>query len=220
MSVQPSLTRSSSAKPPVCSVVKFISHFSLPARLERREPVGVDRVVVADVDRRRRALEHEQLAGVAGEVRDALHRGRAGADDADALVGELRHRRALGVAAGVVVVPPARVEGVAGERLDARGCRAASAGAAARCPWRRTWRVISSPRSVRMIQRWPSSSHSTVGDLGREERVVVEVEVLGDALACSKISGAMRVLLRSACARSPRAAAGRSSPPCRTCAPG
>ena len=55
-------TRSSSAKPPVCSVAKFSSHSLLPAGLERREPLGIDRVVVAHVDRRRRALEHVQLA--------------------------------------------------------------------------------------------------------------------------------------------------------------
>ena len=42
--------------------------------------------VAAHVDRRRRALEDEQLAGVTGEMRDALHRSRTGADDADAPV--------------------------------------------------------------------------------------------------------------------------------------
>ncbi len=92
----------------------------LPARLEGGEPLGVDRLVVADVDRRRRALEHEQVAGGTGEVGDALHRRGAGADDPDPLVGEADHRRAGGVAAGVGVVPAAGVEAVAGERLDAR----------------------------------------------------------------------------------------------------
>src|SRR6185295_19548583 len=52
-------------------------------------------------------------------IRDTLHRRRAGTDDADALVGELGHRRPRPVAAGVVVVPPAGVEAVAREGFDA-----------------------------------------------------------------------------------------------------
>ena len=52
------------------------------------------------------------------ELRDALHGGRAGADDRNPLVTESIHRRAVGVAAGVVVVPAARVERVALERLE------------------------------------------------------------------------------------------------------
>ena len=62
MSVQPSFTRSSSAKPPVCSVAKLMSHFRCQPGSSVGEPLRIDRVVVADVDRRRRALEHEELA--------------------------------------------------------------------------------------------------------------------------------------------------------------
>ena len=43
-----------------------------------------------------------------------------GADDGDPLVAELRERRAQGIAAGVVIVPAAGVEGMALEALDAR----------------------------------------------------------------------------------------------------
>ncbi len=75
----------------------------------------------------------------AGEVRDALHRRGAGADDADPLVGELRpsarrpgRRRCSRSPSGWC--------GSCGPRTSrCRGCRAASAGAAARCPSPRTW---------------------------------------------------------------------------------
>src|ERR1700761_9249398 len=53
-----------------------------------------------------------------GEFRNDLNAGRAGADDADALVRKAGHRMAL-VAPGVLIVPATGVEGVAGEALDA-----------------------------------------------------------------------------------------------------
>src|SRR5690348_242565 len=51
-------------------------------------------------------------------MRHALHRGRAGADDADALVLETGEA-AMAVAARIVIVPTAGVKGMALERLDA-----------------------------------------------------------------------------------------------------
>src|SRR6266699_73541 len=59
----------------------------------------------------------------AGQVRDALHRRRAGADDGHPLAGEAVHRRAVRAAPGVGVVPSAGVERVALERLDATDAR-------------------------------------------------------------------------------------------------
>ncbi len=191
----------------------------LPTGLEVVEPVRVDGLVVADVDRRRGALEHVELTRGPRQVRDALHRGGAGADDADALVGELLHERTAGVAAGVVVVPPAGVEGVPAEALDA-----GDAG------------------QLRPVQRpGPDGDElgadlvaavgaddparrvvvpAQLGDPGREAGVVVEPEVPGDALAVLEDLGRLGVLLRRAGSRSPRAAAGRSWPRCRTSHPG
>ena len=191
MSVQPSLTRSSSVKPPVCSVVKFISHSRCQPGSSVLDPVGIGRAVGAHVDRRRRALEHVEVPRAGAEMRDALHGGGAGADDADALVGELVERRTRRVAAGVVVVPAAGVEAVALRRSRCRGCPAASGGAAGRSPSRRSGARIASPRLVRMIQRVGASSQSQLGDLGltgRRRRTGRS----GSAIRrqCSKISGA------------------------------
>ena len=90
----------------------------LPARLQLRGPLGVGRPVVAHVDRRRRALEYVEFLRVRAEVGHGLHRGGAGADDADDLVLQVRQIRA-----GVVVVPARRVERMALERLHARDAR-------------------------------------------------------------------------------------------------
>ena len=96
--------------------------FLLPTRLERLCPLRIGRPVVAHVDRRRRALEDVQLFRGSAEMRHALHGGRAGADHRDAFVAQLR-QIAGGIAARVVVVPTARVERVALERLHARNRR-------------------------------------------------------------------------------------------------
>ena len=66
------------------------------------------RPLVADVDRRRRALEHVQLADDLGQLGDRLHGRGAGADDADPLALQVD-----------VVVPARRVERLALERLHA-----------------------------------------------------------------------------------------------------
>ncbi len=119
--------------------VEVVHAALLPAGLEARRPLRIGRTVRAHVDRRRRALEHVQVLGSLAEVRDALHGGRAGADDADALVLQPREV-AVAVAAGVAVVPAAGVERVALEVGRCRGCPAASAGAADRSPCTRSGR--------------------------------------------------------------------------------
>ena len=196
-SVQPSITRSSSAMPPVWLAVKFSSQRCCqPGRGDLGEPLGVGGPVVAHVDRRRRALEDVELPARPGEVRARTAPTVAPVPMmADALVGQLVHRRAERVAAGVVVVPAAGVERVALERLDAGDARAASARAAGRCPWPTNWAVNSSPRLVRMIQRARLVVPLEVGDLGVEQRVVVEAELLPDALAVLEDLRRVRVLL-------------------------
>ena len=198
MSVQPSFTRSSSANPPVWRAVKFTSHRCCqPGVASVGEPVA---------DRSGGCCGRRPTTACAGtrtaprhrlrQVRDALHRGRAGADDADPLVGELVHRRAGSrVAAGVVVVPPAGVEGVAAERARSRGC----------------------PGSFGAVQRAGAHAHELggqlvaavgrddparrclvpleLGDLGGEQRVVVEAELSGDAPAVLEDLRAVHVLL-------------------------
>ena len=90
---------------------------TLPARLERREPLGIGGPVPPPVDRRRRALEHVQVPGVLRQARHALDRCCPGPDDRDPLVTQLGHS-AVVVTTGVAVVPAARVERVTLERLD------------------------------------------------------------------------------------------------------
>jgi hypothetical protein len=166
----------------------------LPARLEVGEPLGIGRLVVAHVDRRRGALEHEQIAARPGEMGDALHRGRAGADDAHPPVAEPVHRSALRVAAGVVVVPPAGVEAVAAERLDARdagqlramqrpGSDADEPGGEPIAPVR-----DDDPPGAIVVPLEP-------GHLGGQQGVVVQAEVTGDATGVLEDLGAVRVLL-------------------------
>src|SRR5438270_284216 len=58
-------------------------------------------------------LEHGQVAGGLGDFRDGLYRSRAGADDRDALAGEL-HR---------FLRPVMRVAGLAAERFDPADAR-------------------------------------------------------------------------------------------------
>ena len=104
MSVQPSATRSSSWSPPLTRMLKLSIRRCCQPGVERGGPVGIGLAVVAHVDRRRRALEDVELLGRLAEVGDALDRRGAGADDADALVGELVEVP-VGVAAGVARSP-------------------------------------------------------------------------------------------------------------------
>ena len=98
--------------------VEVVHALLLPAGLQALRPLRIGRPVGAHVDRRRRALEDVEMLGRRAEMRHALHGRRAGADDADALVAQTR-QVAVGIAAGVGVVPAAGVERVSRERLDA-----------------------------------------------------------------------------------------------------
>ena len=158
------------------------------------EPVRVGRSVVAYVDRGRCALEDVQLLARSRQPRHALHRRGTGADDGDTLVRELVHRPTERIAAGVVVVPPARVERVTGELVDAGDAgelrHVQRAGAHAE---ERRGELIASvgadhPSLARLV---PGERR----DLGVEQRVVVEPEVLSDPLAVLEDLRSVRVLL-------------------------
>ncbi len=73
--------------------------------------MGVGGGVGARIDRGRRPLEHEQVLGIATEVRYQLDARGTGSDECDALVRQLG-QAAVGVSAGVVVVPTGGVEHV------------------------------------------------------------------------------------------------------------
>ena len=179
--------------PPEVSSGEVLHPVALPARLERRRPLGIGGPVVAHVDRGGRALEDEQLLRRLGQVGDALHRGGAGADDAHPLVGQLREA-AVGPAAGVVVVPPAGVEGVAREGLDARDARQLR-------PVQRT--VAHEQEPGPHVVAAVGADHPAVAvgvpvdgaHLGGQARVVVEAEVIGDALAVLEDLRRLGVLL-------------------------
>ena len=182
MSVQPSLTRSRSAKPPEVSSVKFsIRSRCQPGSREAAQSGSVGRLR-PDVNGGGRALEDEQLARRGGHVRDDLHGGGAGADDADALVGQ-SVQSAVRVPTGVRVVPAAGVEGSARlKALDAGDARELGAvqGTVAHDEELRRHAVAPvgadgpAPAGLVPLDR---------GDLGGEAGALVQVEVPGDATA-------------------------------------
>ncbi len=89
----------------------------LPSGLEALKPLDVGGLLVANAHRARCALKDEDFLGSPGQLRHDLHSGSSGADDADTLVGQLIHRFVWS-SAGVVVVPPTGVEGLALESID------------------------------------------------------------------------------------------------------
>src|SRR5690606_10722107 len=91
----------------------------LPPGCGEGEPIGGYFVVAAGVDRRRGPLEHEQLTGGGSQVRDGLHGGGSGPEDAHPLAGQGGHGCAVWTAAGDRVVPAAGVERGTGERGEA-----------------------------------------------------------------------------------------------------
>ena len=181
ISVQPSLTRSSSTGWPVTIALKFSRRSRCQPGCSDCAHSRIGRFVAAQIDRRRRALEDVELLGVFADERHALDGGRTGADDGDAFVGELRQSAAV-IAAGVVVVPAAGVERVTLEIFDARNRPAASAGSTDPSPSRRS--APSSRRCGRSStsQRAVASSQRKPGHLRLETGVVVQIVVARDAL--------------------------------------
>ncbi|CAI8410290.1 MAG: Uncharacterised protein [Hyphomonas sp. TMED17] len=85
---------------------KIVKPDLLPARFGNAfEPVLIDRGIVADVDRRRCALDHKQLLGRHGKFWNALHAGSTGADNRDGFVGELFHARPFRATTGILIIP-------------------------------------------------------------------------------------------------------------------
>jgi hypothetical protein len=167
----------------------------LPARRrDLGEPPRVERAVVADVDRRRGPLEHVQLLAGPSQLGHALDRRRPGPDDRDPLVGQTVHRRPLGAATGVGVVPSAGVEGVAGEVLDALDARQLlhlqGTGPDPDEPGGEVVAAVGAdpPAGAGLVP-------GEVGDLGVEEGVVVETELLADPATVLEDLGAVGVLL-------------------------
>ncbi len=199
--------------------VEVLHPLGLPPRLERCRPVGVGRAVVADVDRRRRALEDVQLVRTLAEVRHALHGGGAGADDADPLAGE-PGEAAVGSAAGVVVVPPAGVERVAGEVVDALD--AGQFGAVQRSVRHGD---EPGPHLVAMVGRHDPSlfvgrrQRSAVTSVWRQA-LCVQVVVLADRTAVGEDLGGAYVLLARHVVRALRAAEDTRTTRRRTSRPG
>ena len=125
ISVQKSQIRSGASRGRISFAArrKFSCRSACQPGLSEAAHAGIGRRVVALVDARRGALQHVELLGVLAEVRHRLDRGRAGAEDRDALVGELVEHRVVPLAAGVLVVPARGVELVALEVVDARDVR-------------------------------------------------------------------------------------------------
>ena len=147
-------------------------------------------------------------------MRHALNRCRSRPDDAHALVSEFV-QAASGVAAGVVVVPPAGVEGMSLELLD---------------PWNRgQLGPVQGP--ARHDDKARLEDIAAIGgdrpapcfliparlfDLRLEAGLLIEIEVLADPLGVLKDLGRERSTFPSGCSRSLRAAADRRRIRCHT----
>src|SRR5271154_1204115 len=174
-------------------VVEVLAPASLPAGLEGLYPFRIGGFVAPHIHRRWRTLEDIKLLRVRADVRYGLDRCGAGADQSDTLVGQLC-QAAVVVPACIIVIPPAGVEGVAFEALDAGNGRqlrpVERTGARDHEP--RPHRVVAvgrdDPAGARLIPAHP-------GDMGLEGGVFVEVVVPGDALGMLEDLGREGVLL-------------------------
>ncbi len=118
MSVQPSLTRSTSCGTPETSAWKFsMRSFCQPGRNVLTQSGSVGRLFRSSTDDGR-PLEDIQVLGMACDVRHALNTRGTRSDHCNALVCQLVQIAGI-VAPRIVVVPPARMERMAGEGLDA-----------------------------------------------------------------------------------------------------
>ena len=139
-------------------------------------------MVVSHVDRRRGALEDKQVAGRSRQWRDALDAGRAGSDNGNALVLELVHRRAESITAGVGIIPPAGVKRLAFEVLDTRDTRQLGdvqrAGPHAEIFCGEVIATVGGdPPDLRRLLPFDG------GNLGVEQRFVIQVVMLRDPIA-------------------------------------
>jgi len=165
----------------------------LPPRLQARGPLRISGPVPPHVDRRRRPLEHVEVLRPLAEVRNALHGGRTGPDDAHPLVLE-PDQVPVGVTTRVGEVPAAGVEQVPTEGLDAgeaRELRAAQGPDGGHDVARRHAVVTiggHDPTGGLVVPAHP-------GDQSAEARVVVEAVAAGDRPTVLEDLGTVRVLL-------------------------
>src|SRR5208337_4695058 len=173
--------------------VEILHAMLLPSLLQRLHPFGVGRTIAAFVDRGGSALEHVQMLRVLREKLDALYGGRASADNGDALVAEFV-QISVGIASGVSVVPPAGVERVALEGIDA-GYRGQLR------PVKRPVGHDDEPRAHPVVAVGgddPSALVLAPGerlDLGLKAGVAIQIELLADAPRVGQDFRRVRVLL-------------------------
>ena len=126
-------------------------------------------------------------------MRNDLHGGRSGADDADPLVGQAVES-AVRVASGIGVVPPTGVEGMAFELPDSGDPRELR-------PVQGSVAHHEEPgrHAITAVRRDGPAQAGVVpfdgGDLGGQARALVQVEVPGDAMAVLQNLGGADVLL-------------------------
>ena len=160
----------------------FTRRACLPARLQRRRPLRIGRPVVADVDRRRRALEDVELLG-----RLAPRRGIVCTAEAPVpMMPTTLSGRFSRSCAGVVVVPARGVEGMALEASPCRRSSTASAWTSVPLAQMTNGPSCVSPRSVPRCQSLVVVVPDRGGDRGLEHGQVVEV------VACGRSPGSGR----------------------------
>ena len=99
--------------PAGCQQLEVLDTAALPAITQVGGPCRVCRAIAPNVDGRRGALKDQKVVNRFRQVRNTLDGGSAGSDDAHSLV-----RQLVQIAAGVFVIPPAGVKGVAAERRN------------------------------------------------------------------------------------------------------
>ena len=158
-------------------------------------------------------------SGRGGDVGNDLYGGGAGADDADALVGQaVRGRRSSRLRC---TRSPTGWCGRRDPRMSrCPGCPGAWAGAAGRCPSRGTGPTSGRPDWCGSSSGERSASHVDGGDLGGEAGALVQAEVPGDALAVLEDLRGAGVLLAGDVGRLLQAAGGRRRTRRRTARPG
>ncbi len=178
-------------------VVEVALALFLPTGLQRSGPGRIGRRIGSRVDRRRRALEDEELLGVPAQMRNQLNAGRAGPPhQRDTLVGQFV-QSTVGAAAGVLVIPARGMEHMAGEvrdpPRDARQLRPV-VGALRHHdepgPDVVTPPVGADPPALRLVLP------VQFAHLGGEQRTVVQPKLLSDVAAVPKYLGAVGEFLR------------------------
>ncbi len=130
------------------------------------------------------ALEHEELRGAGSDVRNGLDRGRAGANDGDALASEV----------DALVRPAAGMEGATGEGLAARHFRHVR-GRETAC----RHDAVTGAHPAAVVGRDAPPTRTLVERRRRDARVqldvAAEIEAIGDVLEVAQDLGLRRIAL-------------------------